>query len=151
MPGAAGSIYSLASAHAGVFVLNNLTSAGFAAGASGGVGDLALSARTAGGALSARINDLGPALTAAVPTSVGHSVISRAAGTRTLFKAGASVATGALAATALPTGEFTVLRAGTGYSAWQVAAAHAGGALTAPESAALHSILAAYLAAVDAI
>jgi hypothetical protein len=151
VPGAAGSVYGLASAHCGAFVLNNLTSAGFAVGASGAGGDLALSARTAGGTLSGRINDLGPALTAAVPTSVGHSVVSRAAGTRTLFKAGASVATGALAATALPTGELTVLRAGAGYGPWQVAAAHAGSGLTAPEGAALHSILTTYLTAVGAI
>jgi hypothetical protein len=150
VPGA-GDAYDLASAHAGVFILDEIASAGFAAGAAGAAGELALGPRTGGGMLTGSINDLGPALSAAIATSVGHSVVCRDGGSRTLYRDGVAAGTDSLAATALPDSELTVLRAGAGFGPWQVAAAHAGGALTAPESAALHSILAAYLAAVEVI
>lgn len=147
---AAAGQYALASAHAGVSILDNLASAGCAFGAGGVSGELALCPRSLADTLTARINDLGPSLAAPATTSAGHSLIVRSGATRTLYKDGASAATDGTPATALPEGSLALLRADAAFGPWQVAAAHAGGALSAAESAALNSILATYLTAVGA-
>lgn len=104
------------------------------------------------GSLTVITNGIGT-VTAIVPTSVGLSAWSRANdATATLYKNGALLSSPANSSTGLAADQFRFLSIGafTQFSIDQVAAGGIGGALSAPEHAALYSALNTYLTAVGA-
>jgi hypothetical protein len=144
----AGGLYSRDSATLGVWVnVGNATSSYQVGVAEGLSGNYALYLRSSVSAVGARLNG-GTASYAAA--GQGHLSATRgsAAAFRT-FVAGVPIGE-TLATSAAPGGTACVLRAGPGYSAHRIAAAHLGGALTDGEVAAMHARLNTYLSAIGA-
>jgi hypothetical protein len=117
-------------------------------GAVGGTNSSIYSGSAAGN-LGVALN--GENLNAAVPTSAGLSAGNRTASTVTTYKDGVAIATNTQAAGAMATGSLTLMRAGSTYSARQLAAAGVGSALSADDHRVLYNSLRSYLTAVGAV
>ena len=142
VPAVSGVAYLQNSAHIGVWVRNNIQSAGTAMGVSTGASAYILPRNLADGFVS-RINDATNATVAAVVDSSGFSSVVRTGASATqAYKNGAALgAAGSAASTQLPTGTIKYLNTAVGGTSGlhQVAFGCYGGGLDATQAANLYS------------
>lgn len=149
--GAAGTGYTLNSAHAGA-VCNQQNSTA-ASPMFGGVSDLRLhfSMIATGAAEVFTVNDTAFSDARNSSSKLGHRVAARgAAGTKRAYYNGALSATISFTSTAPPAGNMCVLRRSTFYSPDRIGAFHSGVNLTDSEVSTLYTLLMAYLDAIGA-
>lgn len=147
--------YALDSSHIGAWILNDVAASNVVSvvGQVSGGTRCRLIPRTTSGGIRAYLNtatqtDFG----SSIGTTAGHAaVVRRASNEVEAYKNGASIGTGTTASDEISDRNVTILRHLTNYGAYQVAAMHAGAALSDTEAADLYAILEDYLTGVGAV
>lgn len=142
--------YQLNDAHVSFWQLNDIAESTFNTGDTLATGTSRTNARSAGNNYVTRLNDV-TSHSFANADARGFYTISRSGSSGySKYKDGASVATPVATSTAVPTGNFSILRSNAVYANAQMFFASVGAALTAGEVSDLYDILNAYKTAVGA-